>query len=273
MSVPPALGMVVIIALERSTHSLDTSARPLYCARHWSAPIWSGRGGEGTILERGTDASRLGARLAAAPISWGVCEVPGWGLQLPPERVLAEMAELGLQATELGPQGWLPLDAASTRRALEAHGLRLVGGFVPLVVHERELHDARAQAVSAAAQLAGAGADVFVAALVADLGWSPPTALDDDGFKRAGEHLRELADLVAAEGLELVLHPHVGTLAETEADVERALEHTDVRWCFDTGHLLIGGVDPAGFVRDHAERIGHVHLKDVDARLAAQLRS
>ncbi len=69
-----------------------------------------------------------------------------------------------------------------------------------------------------------------------------------------------------------MLHPHVGTIVESAADVERALEHTDVRWCFDSGHLLIGGVEPADFVRAHAERIGHVHLKDVDARLAGELR-
>ena len=78
---------------------------------------------------------------------------------------------------------------------------------------------------------------------------------------------------MAAEGLELVLHPHVGTLVESAADVDRALAHTDVPWCLDTGHLLIGGVDPAAFVRDHAERIGHVHLKDVDARLADAVRT
>jgi inosose dehydratase len=224
-------------------------------------------------LERGAGASRVGTRLAAAPISWGVCEVPGWGLQLPPERVLEEMAQLGLGATELGPQGWLPLDGAQTRAALDRFGLRLVGGFVPLVVHEAELGATREHAVRAAAQLAAAGAEVFVAALVADLEWSAPPAVDDDTWKRAGEHLRQIADLAAGEGLELVLHPHVGTLAESAADVARALEHTDVRWCFDTGHLLIGGVDPAEFVRAHAERIGHVHLKDVDARLAGELRS
>jgi inosose dehydratase len=223
-------------------------------------------------LERRADASGLDGRIAAAPISWGVCEVPGWGLQLPPDRVLSEMAALGFTATELGPLGWLPLDGARVREELDRHGLRLVGGFVPLVVHERDLGDTRAHAARAAAQLAAAGADVYVAALVADLDWSAPTALDDDGWRRAGEHLREIADLVAAEGLELVLHPHVGTLAETAADVERALAHTDVPWCFDTGHLLIGGVDPAAFVRDQAERIGHVHLKDVDARLAEELR-
>jgi inosose dehydratase len=224
-------------------------------------------------VETGVHASGLDARLAAAPISWGVCEVPGWGLQLSPDRVLSEMAQLGLTATELGPQGWLPLDGASARAELDRYGLRLVGGFVPLVVHEPALGETREYAARAAAQLAAAGADVFVAALVEDLEWSAPSPLDDDGWRRAGEHLREVADLAAAEGVELVLHPHVGTLLESAADVTRALVHTDVPWCYDTGHLLIGGVDPVDFAREHTARIGHVHLKDVDARLAEQLRS
>jgi inosose dehydratase len=223
--------------------------------------------------ERGVDASQPTARIAAAPISWGVCEVPGWGRQLPPDRVLAEMAGLGMTATELGPLGWLPLDGAQARAALDRHGLRLVGGFVPLVVHAPDLGDTREQARRAAAQLAAAGADVFVAALVADLDWSVPPTLDGDGWKRVGAHLRELAGLAAAEGVELVVHPHVGTLVETAADVDQALAHTDVPWCFDSGHLLIGGVDPAAFVRDHADRIGHVHLKDVDAGLAEDVRT
>src|SRR3954454_1487924 len=202
--------------------------------------------------------------MAGAPISWGVCEVPGWGLQLTPERVLSEMAELGLKATELGPQGWLPLHGAE----LDRYGLRLVGGVVPAVVHER--HEASRRA---AGQLAAAGADVFVAALVQDDAWSAPVPLEDDGWRRVGAHLRELADVVARAGLKLVLHPHVGTLVETAHDVERALAHTDVPWCFDTGHLLIGGVEPVQFIRDHADRIGHVHLKDVNASLAERVRT
>jgi len=183
------------------------------------------------------------------------------------------MAGLGMTATELGPLGWLPLDGAQARAELDRYGLRLVGGFVPLVVHRDGLGDTRDQARRAAAQLAAGGGDVFVAALVADLEWSAPPTLDADGWKRVGAHLHELAGLAAAEGLELVLHPHVGTLAETAADVEQALAHTDVPWCFDSGHLLIGGVDPAAFVRDNADRIGHVHLKDVDAGLAEDVRT
>jgi inosose dehydratase len=212
------------------------------------------------------------SRLAGAPISWGVCEVPGWGHQLSPERVLSEMAALGLRATELGAQGWLPHDGAAVRALLDRYGLRLVGGFVPVVAHEADLSRTRESARRAAEQLASAGGEVFVAALVADFEWSHPTPLDDDGWRRTGAHLRELADVVAEHGLTLVLHPHVGTLAETAQDIGRALAHTDVPWCYDTGHLLIGGVDPMQFLRDHAARVGHVHLKDVDAALAERVR-
>lgn len=213
----------------------------------------------------------LGARLAAGPISWGVCEVPGWGLQLSPDRVLAEMTQLGIMATELGPQGWLPLDGRAARRILERHGLQLVGGFVPVIVHEPELDLDGARA--AAGRLAEAGGELFVAAAVQDPGWGAPTPLDADGWKRAGERLRAIADAVAAEGVELVLHPHAGTVLETARDVEHALAHTDVPWCYDTGHLLIGGVDPVRFAADHGDRIGHVHFKDVDARVAARFNA
>jgi inosose dehydratase len=182
------------------------------------------------------------------------------------------MADLGLTATELGAQGWLPADGAAVRAELDRHGLRLIGGFVPLVAHEPDLRDARETARAAAEQLASGGAEVFVAALVQDAAWSAPARLDDDGFRRAGANLHELAGVVAGWDLTLVLHPHAGTLVETAADVDRALAHTDVPWCLDTGHLMIGGVDPVRFVHDHAARIRHVHLKDVSAPLAERVR-
>jgi len=212
----------------------------------------------------------LPGTLAGAPISWGVCEVPGWGLQLPPERVFAEMVELGLAATELGPQGWLPEDGGQARTVLDRYHLKLVGGFVPVVVHEATVDGDHAR--RAAAQLAQAGGELFVAATVQDAAWSAPVALDADGWRHAGEQLDALAELTAKEGVELVLHPHAGTILETKRDVELALAHTRVPWCFDTGHLLIGGVDPLQFAQQHAERIGHVHFKDVDAQVAERFR-
>jgi inosose dehydratase len=209
--------------------------------------------------------------VAGAPISWGVCEVPGWGLQLDAERVLTEMAGLGLRATELGPIGYLPFAPEAIRERLERHGLGLVGGFVPLVLHERTLDTADADRI--AGVLAGAGADVFVAAAVADPQWSPPVALDAGGWDRFGRHLAEVERLVESHGLTLALHPHAGTQVETARDVEHALAVSDAGWCLDTGHLLIGGADPVDFVRDHGDRIVHAHLKDVDAGIAARLRA
>ncbi|HET6549523.1 MAG TPA: TIM barrel protein, partial [Solirubrobacter sp.] len=202
-----------------------------------------------------------------------MCEVPGWGLQLTPDRVFSEMAGLGVDATELGPLGWLPEDGAAARAVLERHGLALVGGFVPVVAHATDLAAMREHARRAAAQLAEAGGEVFVAAAVQDLGWSAPRALDGDGWRRAGAQLDELAELVASEGVGFVLHPHVGTVLETAADVALALEHTAVPWCLDTGHLFVGGVDPVEFARAHGDRVGHVHFKDVRADVAERLRA
>ena len=96
-------------------------------------------------------------RLAGAPISWGACEVPGWGEMPAPETVLGEMSQLGLRGTELGPPGFLPDDPAALASLLERHGLALVGGFVPLVLHERGFDSALAEAHHAARLISGAG--------------------------------------------------------------------------------------------------------------------
>jgi inosose dehydratase len=219
-----------------------------------------------------TTAADGGFRLAGAPISWGVCEVPGWGRQLPSERVLAEMADLGLRATEQGPVGYLPAEPVALRDRLDAHGLALVGGFVPLVLHAPSLDATRRRADAVAAGMAAAGADVFVAAVVMDDAWSPPQPLDAAQFGRLVEHMAEIDALVQRHGLTFALHPHAGTLVETAADVERVLAASDVGWCLDTGHLVLGGADPVAFAREHGDRIVHVHLKDVDAGVAARYR-
>jgi inosose dehydratase len=212
-------------------------------------------------------------RLAGAPISWGACEVPGWGVMPDPERVLSEMASVGLRGTELGPPGFFPTDPAALRETLGRHDLQLVGAFVPLVLHHRELGDAARLAQEASALLAGAGARMFVLSIIEDEGWTEPTELDDDGWRNLAANVNAIEAIAASDGLTVALHPHVGTLVETDEQVRLALERLDVGWCLDTGHLLIGGADPVAFVRDHGDRIVHAHLKDVDTSIAARVRS
>ncbi len=216
----------------------------------------------------------LGGRVAAAPISWGICEVPGWGAMLPPDRVLSEMRGLGLHATELGAPGFLPPDAEGLRQLAKRYQMALVGGFVPLVLQDREQRaDTLEQARRIADLFAAVGATRFVTALVQDYGWTRPTPLEADAMKIVGEGLAEVDEICAAAGVLQVLHPHVDTLVETERDVVLALEHTEVRWCLDTGHLRIGGVDPVSFAREAGDRVAHVHLKDVDVATASRVLS
>jgi inosose dehydratase len=214
-----------------------------------------------------------GRKLAGAPISWGVCEVPGWGRMLPPDRVLAEMASLGLRATELGPVGYLPSDSSELRALLDKHGLGLVGAFVPLVLHEPSLDQARGVLDEVMPLIAALDGEVLVAAAVTDARWSPRIPLEAADWARVADNLQELSGLAAAGGLRLALHPHVGTLVETAEDIEAVLAQGEVDWCLDTGHLAIGGTDPVEFTTANAGRIVHVHLKDVDMELAGRVRS
>lgn len=212
-------------------------------------------------------------KIAGAPISWGVCEVPGWGYQLEPDRVLTEMHGAGLSATELGPDGFLPTDAAELTDVLAAHHLSCVGGFVPVVLHDAG-HDPAEDLAGPLTSLraAGAGVVVLAAATGAD-GYDSRPELDDDQWATLLANLDRLSGIASEAGLLAVLHPHVGTMVETRDDVDRVLAGSTIPLCLDTGHLLIGGTDPLELAKAVPHRIKHTHLKDVDAALAAKVQS
>lgn len=205
-------------------------------------------------------------RVAAAPISWGVCEVPGWGHQLTPERVLDEMTALGLTATEFGPDGFLP------GPLLAARGMTAVGGFVPVVLHDPAT-DPLPEVRTALAGFTAAGAGTLVlAAATGQDGYDARPELDALGWKTLLANLDRVAALAAAAGITAALHPHVGTMVETSDDVDRVLEGSWTGLCLDTGHLLVGGTDPVALARRAAGRVVHVHLKDVNEEAAAAVR-
>jgi inosose dehydratase len=212
-------------------------------------------------------------RVAGAPISWGICEVPGWGIQLTVDRVLTEAAGLGLTAMEQGALGWLPTDPLALRSTLDSYGMSLVGGFVPLVLHDPSRRpEMRERATRIADTIATAGGQHFVTALVADLDdWSRPT-LDAAAWNALLTGLAELDSVIADHGVSQVLHPHVDTLIEQADEVDRFLDGCAVGLCLDTGHLTIGGSDPVAIAARQAGRIGLVHLKDINAAAARRLR-
>ena len=214
----------------------------------------------------------LDNRIAGAPISWGVCEVPGWGYQLPADRVLSEMSSLGLAATELGPDGFLPSEPEQLAGVLTRHRLSAVGGFSPFVLHRPDI-DPLVELDRLLPAFVATGAAVLVISADTGLaGYDSRPDLDADGWDRLLGNLDRVAKSAADRGIRSVLHPHVGTMVETNADVIRVLEGSEISLCLDTGHLLIGGTDPAELTRQVPDRIAHTHLKDVDLTWARKVQ-
>jgi inosose dehydratase len=213
------------------------------------------------------------AQIAGAPISWGVCEVPGWGYQLSPDRVLAEMEQVGLAATELGPLGFLPSDPDRAAQVLGRHHLASVGGFTPVTLHGPG-QDPLPEIERVLAGYAETGSSVLVLSADSGLtGYDTRPVLDEAGWATLLVNLDRIRVAAADRGVLAVLHPHVGTMVETGPEVQRVLDGSSIALCLDTGHLLIGGTDPADLARQVPERIAHTHLKDVDDTIAARVRS
>ena len=211
-------------------------------------------------------------RVATAPISWGVCEVPGWGYQLPVDRVLSEMTAAGFTHTELGSLGYLPTEPGRLRTTLDGHGLRLLGGFVPLVLHDPERRaETRAAAQRWAELIGGAGGSFFVTCAVSHGDHWRQGPLTDPEWARLCDSLAEIDALVDSHGLVQVFHSHFGSVVEADAELARVLEGSEVALVLDTAHLTLGGTDVLELLDRYAHRVGLVHLKDLDPALGARL--
>ena len=217
----------------------------------------------------------LNKQLAGAPISWGVCEANGWGYQIAVDRVLTEMRECGITATELGPDGYLPQDAKELARVLDGHGLDLCGAFVPIVLHKKDrLKASYERARRQAEVLAALNAGNFVLATPAEDGdYDSRDPMDAQAKAVFSESLPMITEIAKEFGLQMVLHPHAGTMFETPNDLDFLLNETDINLCLDTGHIVVGGGNPLDIAKRAGSRVKHVHLKDCDAAAAARIQN
>ena len=166
-----------------------------------------------------------------------------WGWQFDPATVLSQMREVGLAATEFGPDGFLPDEPQAKAKTLADKGLRAVGGFVPVMLHDAEHNPVpEIEREIKGFTAAGAGTLVLAAATGTD-GYDERPVLDDAGWQTL---LTNLDRLATRSAITATLHPHIGTMVETTDDVERVLAGSAIGLCLDTGHLLIGRRGPHG---------------------------
>jgi inosose dehydratase len=191
-----------------------------------------------------------------------------------PERVLREMASLGLKATEFGPLGFLPVEAEQRAKVLNDLNMHATGGFFPVLLHDAT-HDPIPNVQKELESYVATGATTLV--LAADSGKAgydeKRAELTDEQWATVFKNLNEISALASSVGVKAVLHPHVGTIIETHDDVVRVVNGSDISFCLDTGHMVIGGADPVWFSEAHAPRVAHSHLKDVDLSWARKVQS
>jgi inosose dehydratase len=231
--------------------------------------------------------------LAAAPITWGVCELPDWGDVPPWQQVLDEMAAAGFRGTELGPPDYLPQNPEHLLQELRARQLALVGAFCPVSLHRPEPAPASLDVGEALAQrLSALECPLLIAADAGDdqrraiAGRADQAdqvevsgrqiGLADDEWARLADGLVELARRCAPHGVRVVFHPHAGTYVETRHEVDSLLALTPpdlIGLCLDTGHLAYGGADPVEVCQSYAGRVWHVHAKDVRSNALARVRA
>jgi len=233
-----------------------------------------------TTSEDAPALSRL--RLGTAPDSWGVW-FPNDPHQVPWDRFLDEVVASGYSWIELGPYGYLPTNPEQLRDELGKRSLQLSGGAVFAGLHRGvEAYDqALKECREEAALLTALGARhlVLLPEQYTDMhtgdaleaGELEPAQWNDlvTGMSRLGRALRDEFDIA------MVFHPHVDSHVDTQPRVERFLEDTEpetVSLCLDTGHISYCDGDNIEIIRRFPDRIGYVHLKQVDPVVVRRVR-
>lgn len=216
-------------------------------------------------------------RIGANPIGWSNDDMRELGGETPLETCLAEAREAGFTGMELGHK--FPREPAALRAALAPFGMACVSGW-----YSAELLTRDAEAEIAAMEqhlmlLKAMGSPVLVFAetsnaihgdIATPLSRRPVMATG--GWAEFGRRMTRVAEHCRAQGVCLVYHHHMGTVVQTQADIDALMAATGeaVHLLLDTGHATWAGADPAALARRHRARIAHVHAKDVRPGVMAE---
>jgi inosose dehydratase len=220
----------------------------------------------------------MAVSLGINPITWTNDDMPELGGDIPLETCLAETRLAGFAGIELG--GKFPREAALLRPLLARHGLRLVSGWYSAQLARRTVAEELHALAPHLDLLAAMGCTAMVFAEghgstdgnpAAPLSHRP--VLPADAWPAFCAKLNAVAHHLRQRGVRLAFHHHMGTVVQTEAEIERLMATTDddVGLLLDTGHLVFAGGDPVAVARRHGARIVHVHCKDVRAAVLADV--
>ena len=221
----------------------------------------------------------MSIQLAVAPIAWSNSDLPELGGETSLETCLRESCEAGFTGTETGFK--YPLDAEILGALLETHGLQLASGWFSGTLRECSVEQEFENLRQMLTTFKALNAPVVIYAETSgsvqsqqNIPVSQKPVMPDAEFPEYGRKLTEVADRMADFGVRMSYHHHMGTVIETEREIDLLMENTgtSVGLLIDTGHLGFANADTEAVTRRYGSRINHVHCKDIRQEIFKQVR-
>ncbi len=217
--------------------------------------------------------------IGANPIGWSNDDLQDIGGATPLETCLAEAREAGFVGMELGHK--FPREPKALKAALDPFGMACISGWYSAELLKRDADEEMKHLRAHLDLLKAMGSTVLVFAETSNaihgdrskpLSQRPVMAAGD--WAEFGRRVTQVAERTLAEGVRLVYHHHMGTIVESEADIDAFMAATGeaAHLLLDTGHATWGGADPVKLAERYRARIGHVHAKDVRKSVMEQAR-
>lgn len=213
------------------------------------------------------------------PIAWSNDDDQTLGAHIGLEQCLDDTARIGFDGIEKGHK--FPTTVEGLKGVLDPRGLRFVSGWhsTNLLVNDIDAEKAAMQPFLDI--LKGMGSQVIIVCETSNaIHGNDRVAVNDrprlieDRWRGFGAGIEALAEFAGAQGIQLVYHHHMGTIVESETEIDRLMEVTGpaTKLLLDTGHCFFGGGDPERVARKYMGRVGHIHAKNVRPDIMAEVR-
>ena len=209
-------------------------------------------------------------KLGIAPIAWSNDDMPELGGDTPIETCLEEASLAGFSGIELG--GKFPRNPGIIKFLLSKYNLSLPGGWYGSKLRDRNLEDEWKSMQDQIDLLKFIGSEVFIFADVsgsiqgsAETNLSKRPQLNQTEWKEYCNKISEISNRLFEVGLPMSYHEHMGTIIQTETDIEKFMNLTNEKTflLYDTGHLLFAQIDYLKILEKYISRINHIHCKDI----------
>ena len=220
-------------------------------------------------------------KLGIAPIAWTNDDMPDLGKENTFEQCVSEMALAGFTGSEVG--GKYPTDTKVLKKTLELRGIQICNQWFSSFLISRPYEETEAEFEKATDFLKEMGAKVIgvseqsysIQGNMEQPVWEGKYVMNEEEWKLLADGLNKLGKIAKNKGMTLTFHHHMGTVVQTEEEIDRSMELVDpdlVYLLFDSGHLSFAGIDPEKVLKKYVNRVKHVHLKDIRREMVEKSR-